>query len=40
MKAIEEGTDLSLFDQFYVVFFSTFLFADRVVVTSKHNDDD
>jgi HSP90 family molecular chaperone len=39
MKAIEEGTDILLIDQFFVVF-SAFLVSDRVVVTSKHNDDD
>jgi HSP90 family molecular chaperone len=40
MKAIEERTDLSLIDQFYVGF-SSFLVSDIVVVvTSKHDDDD
>jgi HSP90 family molecular chaperone len=40
IKAIGEGTGLSLIGQFFVVFFRHFWFADRVVVTSKHNDDD
>jgi molecular chaperone HtpG len=35
---IEEGSDLSLINQFYVGFFSAFLIADKVVVTSKHDD--
>jgi HSP90 family molecular chaperone len=38
MKAIEWRTDLSFIDQFYVGF-SSFLVSDRVVVTSKHDDD-
>jgi HSP90 family molecular chaperone len=38
MKAIEEEVDLSLIGQFYVVF-SAFLVSDKVIVTSKYDDD-
>jgi heat shock protein beta len=40
MQAIEEETDFSSVCKFSVGFISSFLFADKVVVTSKHNDDD